>query len=107
MSSIRKSIRRPSRCKIPRSCRAPSEVRATGGGVAAADGLAAAAGFDGVSRRGKRRAVSALGDNSPRNKMLKKQRNARTIRFKLQAPSFQDTLKTAPPCSPVVVRLAP
>ena len=49
MSSIRKSTRRESRCKIPSSCSAPSEVR-----TVRAAGAAAAARFGRRRRTGRR-----------------------------------------------------
>ena len=81
MSSIRKSISRESRCKMPRNSSAPSSVRTAG-----------ATGARRWSGRGGRAApaqVPSAAGSAPRNRMPKKLRNARTIRFNTIAPRFR------------------
>src|SRR5437763_3818271 len=84
MSSIRKSMRRESRCRMASIWSAPSDVRATG---------PAAAGFGGGAAWGfaRPKSASVSGESAPLNKMLKKLRKARRIRFKSKTPTIQDS----------------
>src|SRR5712691_6617002 len=94
MSSIRKSIKRESRCRIPRICSAPSEGRASGAGFAAgAGGFAAcvagfaaggavfAAGWDLLCTNPSVWTMSS--GSRPVNKIAKKLRKASTILLKM------------------------
>src|SRR5437867_2679235 len=72
MSSMRKSIKRASRCRMARICRAPSDGLAAGG--AAGVGL-------GAARRESDKAEAMSSGRFPLNRMAKKLRNASIRRF--------------------------
>src|ERR1700686_3717550 len=94
MSSIRKSIRREARCRIPRICTAPSDGRTSGaelaagaGGFAAcvagfpAGGAGFAAGWDLLCTNPSAWTMSS--GSRPVNKIAKKLRKASTILLKM------------------------
>ena len=72
MSSMRKSTRRESRCRMARICRAPSDVVRGGGG--------GAAGLGGVAvLRVSPKSNSTPSESSPPKSKLKKARKAKPI----------------------------
>src|SRR5579863_359539 len=87
MSSIRKSINRASRCMMASTCSAPSEVLTAGAAGAEA---AAGAALGALSRRVSFRSLIVSSLSAPPNSRLKKQRNAREIRFNEMTPIFKN-----------------
>src|SRR6516164_1064684 len=93
MSSIRKSTRRASRCRMLSICKAPSVVRTADAGGSVA-GLGAG-GAPEAERRVSPKAAIRLAESRPRNSRLTKQRNARKIRRKGMTPNIQDSVSPA------------